>query len=211
MWPTVWRCTTRRTAVSSQDADGNWVPTRRATNGGIPFALSVYRPFKRTDSVWDWRINLDHHITDNFMLYYSATKGHRSGGYNLVFFSATPTYAPEKLISYEIGYKSDWLDGTLQLNGSLYYYDYENIHTVVQEVTSLGGTSNSVLEAPGGRVTGSKTEGTWLATDHLTLGGNFSYTPSEYDQVAGGRRPGRLRSSRPRCSRTGPTWRGHQG
>lgn len=163
-----------------QDTNGDWVPTAKATNGGIPFALSVYRPFDRTDKIWDWRINLDQNVTDNLLLYYSATKGHRSGGYNLVFFSTSPTYDPEELISYEFGYKSDWLDGTLQVNGAFYYYNYQTIHSVVSEVTSLGGTSNSVLEAPGARVYGAEAEGTWLATEHLTLGGNFSYTPSEY-------------------------------
>lgn len=180
------------------DGDGYYEPTPLAVNGGIPVALSVYRPFERTDKEWDWRINLDHDITDNVMLYYSATKGHRSGGYNLVFFSATPTYEPEELVSYELGYKTDWMDGTLQVNGSFYYYDYETIHTVVQEVTSLGGTSNSVLEAPGAEVMGAEAEFTWLATDSLTLGGNFSYTPSEYTKsllaadLAGEERPNSL-------------------
>ena len=177
------------------DGSGNVVPTQAATNGGIPFALSVYRPFERTDKEWDWRVNLDHHITDNLMLYYSATKGHRSGGYNLVFFSQTPTYGPEELISYELGYKSDWLDGTLQLNGSFYYYDYDSIHSVVAEVTTLGGVSNSVLAAPGAEIFGIEAETTWLATDSLTLGGNFSYTPNEYSKsffagdLAGADRP----------------------
>ncbi len=166
------------------DSDGNGIPepTPRVVNGGIPFALSVYRPYERTDKEWDWRINLDHHITDNAMLYYSATKGHRSGGYNLLYFSQTPTYEPEEIVSYELGYKTDWLDNTLQLNGSFYYYDYETIHTVVAEFTELFGTTNSVLAAPGGEVTGAEAEMTWLATDSLTIGGNFSYTPSEYDE-----------------------------
>src|SRR5690606_995051 len=125
----------------------------------------------------------------------SATRGHRSGGYNLVYFSQTPTYDPETLISYELGYKSDWFDRTLQLNGAFYYYDYDTIHTVVSEVTSLGGTSNSVLEAPGGEVFGAEVEFTWLASDNLTLGGNVSYTPSEYSKsllagdLAGADRP----------------------
>ncbi|MFU8817036.1 MAG: TonB-dependent receptor domain-containing protein, partial [Pseudomonadales bacterium] len=84
--------------------------------------------------------------------------------------------------NYEIGFKSAWRDGTLQLNGAAYIYDYENIHTVVQEVTSLGGTSNSVLQAPGAEVMGLEIEGTWLATESLTLGGNISFTPSEYSE-----------------------------
>ncbi len=59
-------------------------------------------------------------------------------------------------------------------------YDYETIHTVATEVTSLGGTSTSVLEAPGAEILGAEAEVLWLATDALTIGGNFSYTPSEY-------------------------------
>ena len=54
-----------------------------------------------------------------------------------------------------------------------YLYDYESIHTVATEVTSLGGTSTSVLEAPGAEVVGIEAEVLWLATDALTLGGNF--------------------------------------
>jgi iron complex outermembrane receptor protein len=114
------------------------------------------------------------------MMYFSATSGYRSGGYNLVFFSNTADYDPEELTAYEIGYKTQFLDNTLQINGSFYLYDYEEIHTVATEVTSLGGTSTSVLAAPGAEVLGVEAEVLWLATDSLTLGGNFSYTPNEY-------------------------------
>src|SRR5690606_1068828 len=82
-----------------------------------------------------------------------------------------------------------------QVNGAFYYYDYDTIHTVVSEVTGLGGTSNSVLEAPGGEVLGAEVEFTWLASENLTFGGNVSYTPSEYTQtllagdLAGANRP----------------------
>ena len=164
------------------NGDGTFSPTPLATNGGIPFALSVYRPFEREDKEWTYRVNLDWDITDDQMMYFSATTGYRSGGYNLVFFSNTATYDPEELIAYEIGYKTRWLDGSLQVNGSFYLYDYSTIHTVGTEVTSIGGTSTSVLEAPGARIYGAEGEVIWLATEGLTLGGNFSYTPSEYDQ-----------------------------
>ena len=44
------------------DADGNMiVPTEKVTNGGIPFALSVYRPFIRTDkkNYWTYQFRLE--------------------------------------------------------------------------------------------------------------------------------------------------------
>lgn len=165
------------------NADGEMiVPTEKVTNGGIPFALSVYRPFNRTDEKTTGRINLDWNVSDSILMYFSATSGYRSGGFNLVFFSNTPTYDPEELIAYEIGYKTQFLNNTLQINGSFYLYDYKTIHTVATEVTTLGGTSSSVLEAPGGEVIGIEAEALWLATDRLTLGGNFSFTPSEYTE-----------------------------
>ena len=166
-----------------QDAEGNYtVPTEKATNGGIPFALSVYRPFERTDRKTTGRVNLDWDISDSTMMYFSATSGFRSGGYSLVYFSNTPTYDPEELMAYEIGYKSQLFDDTLQLNASAYMYDYSTIHTFTTEVGSLGGTTTSVLAAPGGEVMGLEAEALWLATDNLTLGGNFSFTPSEYTE-----------------------------
>ena len=162
------------------DQYGQPVPTELVVNGGIPIAVSVYRPFDREDEKVTGRINLDWDISDEILLYFSATSGYRSGGYNMVFFSNTAAYDPEELIAYEIGYKTQFLDNTLQINGSFYLYDYDNIHTVATEVTSLGGTSTSVLEADGAEVLGIETEVLWLATDNFTLGGNVSFTPSEY-------------------------------
>ncbi len=165
------------------DANGDLtVATAKATNGGIPFALSVYRPFNRTDKKTTGRLNLDWNISDSILMYFSATSGYRSGGFNLVFFSETPTYDPEELTAFEIGYKTRFFNNSLQLNGSFYLYDYKTIHTVATEVSSIGGTTSSVLEAPGAEVLGIEAEAIWLATDRLTLGGNFSFTPSEYTE-----------------------------
>ena len=52
------------------------------------------------------------------MMYANATSGYRSGGYNLVFFSATETYDPEELVAYELGFKGQHLDNTLQIFAS---------------------------------------------------------------------------------------------
>lgn len=193
--------------VADATAPGGFRATPLVVNGGIPVAVSVYRPFKRKDTKVTGRINLDWDFSENAMIYLSATSGYRSGGYNLVFFSATPTYDPEELVAYELGYKTQFANDTVQLNGAFYWYDYSNIHTVATEVTpplvagQAAGTTTSTLEAPGANIYGVEAELTWLATDSLTLGGNFSFTPSEYDgdlfikDPAGVDRPGSLFSS----------------
>ena len=174
--------------VPDATAPGGYRGTERAVNGGFPVALSVYRPFTRLDKKTTGRLNLDWNVSDNTLLYLSATSGYRSGGNNLVFFSATPDYDPEELIAYEFGYKMRLRDDTLQLNGSFYYYDYESIHTVATEVTpplipgGAPGTTTSVLPAPGAEIMGIEAELLWLATDRWTVGANFSFTPSKYNK-----------------------------
>ena len=176
------------------DGTGSLIkPTEKVTNGGIPFALSVYRPAQRRDEKVTGRINLDWDISDNAMMYFSATSGYRSGGFSLVYFSDTQAYEPEELIAYEIGYKTQWLDNTLQLNGSFYYYDYENIHTFAREVSTLpgGGTTTSILEAPGAEIKGIEAELIYYINDAWAVGGNLSYTPSKYTETLEMMDPGR--------------------
>ena len=127
-------------------------------------------------------MNLDYDVTDNAMVYASVTSGHRGGGYNLLFFSKTPTYDPEALLAYEFGYKTQWLDNALQLNGSFTSTTMKTFIPSRLKSVPFFGTSTSVLAAPGAEITGMEAELTWLATDRLTVGGNFSYTPNEYSE-----------------------------
>ena len=98
-------------------------------------------------------------------------------------FSNTAECDPEELTAYELGYKTQFLDNTLQNNSSFYLSDYTSIHTVATKVTSLGGTSTSVLDAPGAEVMGTEAQILWLPNDNLSLGGNFSYTPNGYTKT----------------------------
>ena len=167
--------------------------------GGVPIQFGAFRELSRKDEKVTWRVNLDWNVTDETLLYANVTTGFRSGGFNLAFFSQTPEYEPEELIAYELGYKSRFLDNSLQVNGSLYYYDYESIHTFTEEACPPGNTpgdtpedlnsacavvnsTSSVQAAPGAEVWGLEFDVLWLATDNLTVGGNFSYTDTEYSE-----------------------------
>ena len=163
--------------------------------GGLPITFGAYRNLERTDDDLTWRINLDYNITDDMMTYINITTGYRSGGFNLAFFSQTPEYEPEELTAYEVGLKGQFFDSTLQANGSVYFYDYSSIHTVTEEACPAAPTAQSqqsacavsesttsVQAAPGAEVYGFEGEMLWLATDSLTLGGNLSYTDTEFTE-----------------------------
>ncbi|MFN3239795.1 MAG: TonB-dependent receptor [Pseudomonadales bacterium] len=162
---------------------------------GTPIVFGAFREVERKDDDVTFRLNLDYNWTDDVMVYGNVTTGYRSGGFNLAFFSDTPQYEPEQLTAYELGLKGQFLDSTLQANASVYFYDYESIHTFTEEACSSTDTlataesacavvdsTSSVQAAPGAEVEGFEAELIWLATDQLTIGGNVSFTKAEFTE-----------------------------
>ncbi len=160
--------------------EGEILNPNRVLSGGMPATASLYRDlYKATEDV-TWRLNLDYTPTEEILVYLSATKGLRSGGMNLVFFSSNGTFDPEELIAYELGFKGTLLDGQFQLNAAAYYYDYENVHTFANGVSFAGGYSTIVTAVPEAEMMGLDFDFTWLASDNLTIGAHFSHTSTEY-------------------------------
>ncbi|MCY4278478.1 MAG: TonB-dependent receptor [Gammaproteobacteria bacterium] len=147
---------------------------------GIPIGRSAWRSMENDFEDTTWRVNIDFTPTDDVLTYFSVTTGYRAGGFNLGYYSAVPTYEPETLIAYELGYKGRMLDNTMQINASVYYYAYEDIHLQSVGRSILGGFNTSVVNGPEAETRGFEFEGLWLATDDLTLGLTYSYTDSEY-------------------------------
>ena len=93
---------------------------------GIPHA------FNQKDSEFSGKVQLDWQVTDNHLVYAGVSRGVKGGGFN------TPTdgfdvadiryvgFDPEILTAYEVGAKTRWSDGRVRLNGSVFYYDYDN-------------------------------------------------------------------------------------
>jgi outer membrane receptor protein involved in Fe transport len=81
-------------------------------------------------------------ITANFdgsIIYASAAKGFRSGGFNLNPAAPNPTFDPESLWTYEAGTKLTFLGGAAYIEAAIYYQDYTGIQST--NVTPLGGTA----------------------------------------------------------------------
>ncbi len=160
--------------------NGEILNPNRVLVAGMPTSISLTRDlYKATEGV-TWRANIDYTPNEDDLIYLSATKGLRSGGMNLVFFSSNATYDGEELVAYELGYKGTKLDGRLQLNASVYLYDYENVHTFSNGASFAGGYTTNVIAVPKGEMKGVELDATWLAGDNFTLGANFSLTKSKY-------------------------------
>jgi iron complex outermembrane receptor protein len=162
--------------------NGEILDPQRLLVAGFPASVGLWRELERKDDDVTWRVNLDITPTDDDLIYVSATKGFRAGGFNLGNFSSNAKYKSESLIAYEIGYKGAQLDGALQINSAIYFYDYEDVQTFGQGVSLIDPTQTStgIFAVPSAELIGWDTDLTWLATDEIMLGANFSYTHSEY-------------------------------
>ncbi len=103
----------------------------------------------RKDGNWSARLQLNFTPSENLLLFGSWNRGVKSGGYNAPLlpssFALTDpfmTYDPEKLDAFEAGFKWDSEDSRVRLNGSAYYYDYQNY-----QAFSIIGLDTATLNA----------------------------------------------------------------
>jgi len=89
------------------------------------------------------KAELDYQLTGDKMVYASASKGFRPGGFHLsvpVAFGCNDSlaelgvseeqarhYKSDSLWNYEVGAKTSWLDRRLTVNGAAYYIDWKNL------------------------------------------------------------------------------------
>lgn len=124
-------------------------------------------------NAWTPRFALDYDITDNTLAYASATRGFKSGGFQL---GDAGAFDPEFLWSYEAGVKSALFDQRLRANLGVFYYDYTNLQ-VVEFVGGVATTSNAGKST----VKGVEAEFVARVADRLDLNATVAYLDAKYD------------------------------
>lgn len=135
---------------------------------------------------WSGHIGLDWMPTDNAMLYAKITSGFKSGGF-YGGFAFTPeeleSYKEETIWAYEIGFKTDWLDNSVRVNGAVYYYDYQDIQGFTQVNSSITNTPLTKLDNLGdAEHTGAELDIVWSPQeiDGLTLQAGVAWLKAEF-------------------------------
>lgn len=139
-------------AVHYVDTTHWW--NRAAVNNPL-VAYVIYDKSRRWGEV-TWDVTPEYRISDNLRTYFRVAKGFRSGGFitsptNQV---GTGTFDPEFITSYELGFKSEWLDGRLTANAAAFYYDYDDIQiniykwdpAVQQGVSRMQNAANALVK-----------------------------------------------------------------
>ncbi len=131
-------------------------------------------------------VSIDYQITPDAMIYARAAEGFQSGGFNGRANSANQNlpYAPETLISYEAGAKTEWFDHRLRLNADVFYNDYRDFQASVGAVETIAGIPTpilSVVNAGKLNITGAELELTAVPIEGLRLDSEIGLLDAKYD------------------------------
>jgi iron complex outermembrane receptor protein len=155
----------------------------------------------------DWRGVIDYRFSDQFLAYASIATGYKGGGVNPRPFFGPSTgecgpitfgangqvvpsppcnqikpFNPETLTTYEVGFKSDFFDRRLRLNGAAFWNKYNDITFALSACPS----SPCLRPVNIGKadVKGFELETTVFPAEGLSLDGSLSYIDVEYDAAS---------------------------
>lgn len=146
---------------------------------GVPGGITL--PFdsvgQQTWTAWTPKFALEYDLSPDVLAYISATRGFKSGGYNLV--GSGETFAPEKIWSYEAGLKSTLLDRRLRVNLAAFYYDYNDLQ-VNRFNPATGGATSTVTNAAAARIKGFEAEIQAALAKGLDLDASLALLDAKY-------------------------------
>lgn len=88
---------------------------------------------------WTPKVGVQYDVNQDVMVYASATRGFKSGGFQL---GDGRPFRPEFIWAYEGGVKSMFWDRRLRANLSVFYYDYTDMQ-VVEYINGVATTTNA--------------------------------------------------------------------
>jgi iron complex outermembrane receptor protein len=132
----------------------------------------------------------EYKITEDFLVYFKFAKGFRAGQFNPAILAAQgnrparlPLANPEVLYDWELGAKTEWLDGRLVFNATGFYYLLQNAQLNVQQPNPMGipgANTSSVQNAAGGKIQGLEFDLEAAPWDALRLRGNLGLLKAWY-------------------------------
>ncbi len=136
------------------------------------------------------KVGLQWVINDTTQAYASWTKGFKSGGYldDADEPAGVGPYDEETVEAWEVGLKTDLLDGKLRMNLAAFFNDYTDMQRFVISTLLIDGevkAINNVENVGGAEVMGFEAEVTWLATESLTLIGNLGLMSNDIKEYNG--------------------------
>lgn len=127
----------------------------------------------------------EYRVSDRVSLYGKVVSGYKSGGFNLRQANFSENFDEETLVSYEIGWKSEWFQRRLRVNGALFYADYDDIQLDILVPDQPDPTLTRTENAGTAEIYGLELDTTLLIADNLRATLAYGWLDSEIDEVRG--------------------------
>jgi iron complex outermembrane receptor protein len=154
-------------------------------SGGDPSFLNGPYSANASD---DWSefvpsTSLSWHFGDNSLLYFTASKGYKSGAYvaqRTTAETAVIPLEPEFATNFEVGLKTEFMDNRVRLNATVFTIDYEDLQ-VFRLVGSLLVGANAQATS-----SGLELDLTALLSENWIVSASYGYLDAEYDTFISG-------------------------
>jgi iron complex outermembrane receptor protein len=139
-------------------------------------------------------VTVQYQYSDQGMVFTRVASGFRGGNYNTALFGPGENgfVGPEKLLDYELGAKTTWLDRRLQVNLTGYNYDYRDL-----QVFLLQNFGTVLQNAAKARVDGIELEALYAPTPKWLFRLSGSYTNARYTSFPNASVPSPLNGGAP--------------
>ena len=127
------------------------------------------------------KLAVEYTPTDTSLIYASVSEGFKSGGYFGGFATSNAQLVPfdqETITAFEVGFKTDFPEQALRLNGAAFYYDRKDVQANgidtsgivnIARMTNIGDVDAYGMEL----------ETVWSPTSQLTIQGGASWLETE--------------------------------
>lgn len=132
------------------------------------------------------RFTVDYQITDDILLYATAAKGNKPGGFNgnPLLPANLQAFDEESAWNYEAGVKASLLDGQAVVSAAGYYIDWKGQQLTNNFQPPVGTPLSYIANVGDVEVKGFEIEGQVQITEQLQARAGYSFNDTEY--VAGG-------------------------
>lgn len=141
----------------------------------------IIQQASNTEEGFSPTLSLSYTPNENLMVYGLISEGFRFGTPNVPGLSAHPIpsgSSSDKLTNYEIGVRSNWLNGDLQLDATVFYVDWTDIQLRLQTPDFFNYATN------GGAASsrGIELSASWRPTDQLDLSSSVTFQEARLEE-----------------------------
>ena len=149
------------------------------------FSYAPTTPYFSTNasSKWNGKVGVSYKLTDKVLLYGDFAQGFRDGGANSGYPASCyangvpPSYVPDTLNSFELGWKSTSLGGRLLFNGAAYLMNWKDLQTLIYDVDICAPSSFNV-NVGNARIYGVESNAELRLNENWSTQAAVSYTDS---------------------------------